>query len=240
MTTLCIETATEHGLVAIVREDGSSAFARWRSASRHGENLFGYIDSVLAELGATREELSLIGVDTGPGRFTSLRVGLGTAKGLSLGLRLPIVGVSSLRVLARSIEGDPNLVRVPIMNAYRGDVFAAAYRFQDGRVEEISAPSFGPPERVFARIRDRLGGNRIAIGGEGAKPHAAAAVAVFGAAVDPSARGPEAPSPEAIAAEVHEVFRTDGPSDLQSLEPQYLRPSDAKLPATDQGSSHPS
>jgi tRNA threonylcarbamoyl adenosine modification protein YeaZ len=169
-----------------------------------------------------------------------LRVGLGTAKGLSLGLRLPIVGVSSLRVLARSIEGDPNLVRVPIINAYRGDVFAAAYRFQDGRVEEISAPSFGPPEHVFARIRDRLGGNRIAIGGEGAEPHAAAAVAAFGAAVDPSARGPEAPSPEAIAAEVHEVFRTDGPSDLQSLEPQYLRPSDAKLPATDQGSSRPS
>ena len=234
MTTLCIETATEHGLVAIVRDDGSSAFARWRSASRHGENLFGYIERVLAELGATREELSLIGVDTGPGRFTSLRVGLGTAKGLALGLQLPIVGVSSLRVLARSIEADPSVVRVPIMNAYRGDVFAAAYRFRDGVVEEISAPQFGPPERVFARIGALLDGNRIALGGEGVEPHAAAAQKAFGVAFDESARGPEAPSPQAIAAEVREVYRTAGPSDLDSLEPQYLRPSDAKLPTQEQ------
>jgi tRNA threonylcarbamoyladenosine biosynthesis protein TsaB len=234
MTALCIETATEHGLVAIVRDDGSSAFARWRSTSRHGENLFGYIDRVLAELGATREELSLIGVDTGPGRFTSLRVGLGTAKGLALGLQLPIVGVSSLRVLGRSIEADPSLIRVPIMNAYRGDVFAAAYRFQDGTIEEISAPSFGPPERVFGRMAAVLNGSRIALGGEGAEPHAVAARESFGAAIDESARGPEAPSPQALAAEVRDVRRTSGPSDLDTLEPQYLRPSDAKLPAQTQ------
>jgi tRNA threonylcarbamoyladenosine biosynthesis protein TsaB len=240
MTALCIETATEHGLVAIARDDGSSAFARWRSASRHGENLFGYIDRVLAELGATREELSLIGVDAGPGRFTSLRVGLGTAKGLALGLQIPIVGVGSLRVLARSIEADPSLVRVPIMNAYRGDVFAAAYRFQNGALEEISAPLFGSPERVFGRLGALLGGNHIALGGEGVEPNAAAAQEAFGLAIDESARGPEAPSPDAIAAEVREVYRTTGPSDLDSLEPQYLRPSDAKLPGREQGTGFPS
>jgi tRNA A37 threonylcarbamoyladenosine modification protein TsaB len=68
MTILCIDTATEHGTVAVVRGDGSTASVRWRSAGRHGENLFGYIESALAEAGASREELSLIGVDIGPGR----------------------------------------------------------------------------------------------------------------------------------------------------------------------------
>jgi len=106
MTILCIDTATEHGTVAVVRDEGPIASVRWRSAGRHGESLFGHIESALAEAGASREELSLIGVNIGPGRFTSLRVGLGTAKGLALGLGLPIVGVSSLRVLARAIEGD--------------------------------------------------------------------------------------------------------------------------------------
>jgi tRNA threonylcarbamoyladenosine biosynthesis protein TsaB len=140
MTILCIDTATEHGTVAVVRGDGSTASVGWRSAGRHGENLFGY------KAGASREELSLIGVDIGPGRFTSLRVGLGTAKGLALGLDLPIVGVSSLRVLARAIEGDAALVRVPVMNAYRGDVFAAAHLLVDSR---SSRPRFLGRQTLF-------------------------------------------------------------------------------------------
>jgi tRNA threonylcarbamoyladenosine biosynthesis protein TsaB len=230
MTILCIDTATEHGTVAVVRDDGSSASVRWRSAGRHGENLFGYIESALAEAGASREELSLIGVDIGPGRFTSLRVGLGTAKGLALGLELPIVGVSSLRVLARAIEGDAGLVRVPVMNAYRGDVFAAAYIIDADGVEELAPVLFGPPEGVFGQIRDAVGGRPVAIGGEGVRPHAAVIEAVLGLKVDETEMSLDASTSDAIVAEVQYAIRTNGPADLDSLEPQYLRPSDAKLP----------
>ena len=205
MATLCIDTATEHGMVVVAHDDGSSATARWRSAGRHAENLFGYIESALADVGAKREDLTLVGVDVGPGRFTSVRVGLATAKGLALGLGLPIVGVSSLRVLSRSIEGAPGLVRVPVMNAYRGDVFAAAYLMNADSVEELVSPSFGPPNEVFAHIREAVGARPVAIRGEGA-------------------------SPEALLAEVLYVKNTEGPADLTLLEPQYLRPSDAKLP----------
>ncbi len=230
MTTLCIDTATEHGTVAVVRGDGSSASVRWRSAGRHGENLFGYIESALAEAGASREELSLIGVDIGPGRFTSLRVGLGTAKGLAFGLGLPIVGVSSLRVLARAVRGDAGLVRVPVMNAYRGDVFAAAYVIGDGGVEELAPALFGSPEDVFGQIRDAVAGRPIAVGGEGLGLHAAVIEAALGVKVDEAEMSLDASTPEAIVAEVQYAIRTTGPADLDSLEPQYLRPSDAKLP----------
>ena len=230
MTILCIDTATEHGIVAVVRDDGSSASERWRSTGRHGENIFGYIESVLAQVGASREELSLVGVDIGPGRFTSLRVGLGTAKGLALGLGLPIVGVSSLRVLARAIESDAGLVRVPVMNAYRGDVFAAAYIIGDDGVEELAPALFGPPKSVFERIRDAAGGRPIVVGGEGVRPHAAMIEAAFMVKVDEAEMGLDAPTSDAIVAEVQYVLRTNGPADLDSLEPKYLRPSDAKLP----------
>jgi tRNA threonylcarbamoyladenosine biosynthesis protein TsaB len=230
MTILCIDTATEHGTVAVIRDDGSTASVRWRSAGRHGENLFGYIESVLAQAGASREELSLIGVVTGPGRFTSLRVGLGTAKGLALGLGLPIVGVGSLRVLARAIEGDVGLVRVPVMNAYRGDVFAAAYLVGEGGVEELAPALFGPPQVVLTQIRDAVGGRPVAVGGEGVRPHAAVIEAVFDLKVDEAQMGLDTSSSDAIVAEVQYTIRTTGPSDLDSLEPLYLRPSDAKLP----------
>jgi tRNA threonylcarbamoyladenosine biosynthesis protein TsaB len=231
MTILCIDTATENGTVAVLRDDGSTASVRWRSAGRHGENLFGYIESALAKAGASREELSLIGVDIGPGRFTSLRVGLGTAKGLALGLGVPIVGVSSLRVLARAVEGAASLVRVPVMNAYRGDVFSAAYIIGPSGVEELAGPLFGPPEGVFGQIRDAIGGRPVAVGGEGVRPHRAVIEAVLGVHVDEAELSPDASTSDAILAEVQHAIRTTGPADLDSLEPQYLRPSDAKLPA---------
>ena len=215
MTTLCIDTATEHGMVVVARDDGSTAAARWRSAGRHAENLFGYIESALADAGASRDELALIGVSIGPGKFTSLRVGLATAKGLALGLGLPIVGVSSLRVLARSIEGDRRLVRVPVMNAYRGDVFAGAYVVDGDAIEEVVAPSSGHPDQVLERIRDAAGDRPLAMRGEGA-------------------------TPDALIAEVRYVHRTEGPADLASLEPQYLRPSDARLPDEPLSTDHSS
>ena len=231
MTILCIDTATENGTVAVLRDDGSAASVRWRSEGRHGENLFGYIESALAEVGASREELSLIGVDIGPGRFTSLRVGLGAAKGLALGLGLPIVGVSSLRVLARAIKGDAALVRVPVMNAYRGDVFSAAYMIGESGVEELAGPLFGPPEVVFGQIRTAVLGRPVAAGGEGVRPHAAVIEAVLGVKVDEAKMSFDASGSDAIVAEVQHALRTTGPADLDSLEPEYLRPSDAKLPA---------
>lgn len=230
MTTLCIDTATEFGTVVVVRQDVALASVRWRSKGRHGENLLGHIDAALAEAGASRDEISLVGVDVGPGRFTSLRVGLGTAKGIAYGLGVPIVGVSSLRVLARAIDADPTDVRVPVMNAYRGDVFAAAYRIGEGPVEELASPLFGSPTEVFRTIRDEAAGRQLILGGEGVAPHAATAEAMLGVRLDDAQRSLEAPTPEAIVAEVRYVYRVAGASDLDSLEPSYLRPSDAKLP----------
>jgi tRNA threonylcarbamoyladenosine biosynthesis protein TsaB len=215
MAILCIDTATADGLVVVAREEGATAVARWRSSGRHGENLFGYIESALADAGATRDEISLIGVSIGPGGFTSLRVGLATAKGLALGLGLPIVGVSALRVLARSIEGDAALVRVPVMKAYRGDVFTAAYVIDGEAVEEFVAPCFGPPADVLERVRAHVGERPLVLRRDAA-------------------------TPEALLAEVRHVFRTEGPADLARLEPTYLRPSDAELPRRPLRTEYPS
>lgn len=234
MTSLCIDTATEFGTVVVARDDGTFTSARWRSQGRHGENLFGHIESAMADAGIARKALSLIGVDIGPGRFTSLRVGLGTAKGLAFGLGLPIVGVSSLAVLARAIDCDRDCVRVPVMNGYRGDVFAAAYLIGDTVSEELAAPIFGSPEVVFSGIRKRLGNRPLSLGGEGVRPHARVIEAELGMRPDEAQMGLQAPTPAAIATEVHYRFRTSGPSDLDSLEPNYLRPSDAKLPKQNQ------
>lgn len=230
MTTLCIDTATEVGTVAIARDGAVAAAVTWRSSSRHGENLFGHIDSALSEAGVARSEIALIGVDIGPGRFTSLRVGLGAAKGLALGLDVPIVGVSSLRILARSLNPADEVVRVPLMNAYRGDLFAAAYVLDGDIDEELVPPIFGSPEEVLRRVRDAVGNRSIAVCGEGARARAQAVETFLGVTADGRTDPVEVASATAIAAEIEHVMRRRGPDDLASLEPLYLRPSDAKLP----------
>jgi len=139
------------------------------------------------------------------------------------------VGVSSLRVLARSLTAADEVVRVALMNAYRGDLFAAAYVLGSNIARELLPPTFGPPEEVLGRIRGAIGDRPVAFCGEGARSQAAAVEAYFG--VPQHRTEPvEAPSASAIAAEIEHVMRERGPDDLASLEPQYLRPSDAKLP----------
>lgn len=230
MATLCIDTATDHGMVVVARDDGSRAAARWHAAGKHAENIFGFIEQALADAGASRRDLSLIGVDVGPGRFTSLRVGLATAKGLALGLRLPIVGVDALRVLARSIEGDRALLRVPVMNAYRGDVFCGAYTVDEGGIKELVAPTFGPPDVVFAGIAEAARGRQVAVCGGGVAEHADLLRELLGVELDERALRPDAADPNALVEEVLHVEAAEGPADLVMLEPRYLRPSDAKLP----------
>ena len=215
-------------MVAVAPEDAPVAVARWRSAGRHAENLFSYIDAAMAEAGVSRTDLSLIAASVGPGGFTSLRVGLATAKGLALGLGLPIVGVSSLNVLARSIEGNSALVRVAVMNAYRGEVFAAAYRIVEEEVEVVSDPSFGPPAEVLASIRDAVGEAAVGFRGEGVEAHRETIETIFRLTLGEG--GTAMATPQALIEEVRYVTRTRGYAELARLEPTYLRPSDARFP----------
>ena len=230
MATLCIDTATEHGMVAVAREGHETSSARWQSKGRHGENLFGHIETAMASAGIGRSDLSLIGAGLGPGGFTSLRVGLATAKGLALGLELPIVGVSSLRVLARSIGSGDDRVCVPLIPAYRGDVFAAAYIFGRECVDVLREPFFGAPEAVFDSIREAADGRRVAVRGQPVGAHRELLEEIFGPSLHRESLSAEPATPDALVDEVIDVIRTDGYADLATLEPSYLRASDAKLP----------
>ncbi len=210
MQVLAIDTATEAGLVVIANDRNVQAASQWESRSGHAENMIAQIERVLSEAGCRREELDLIGVSVGPGGFTSVRVGMATAKGLALALDKPVVGVLSLRVHARALSADREGVRIPILSAYRGDIFTAAYAWRNGELTELVPPSHGAPESVLGAI------DRTLTSGE----------SVVRGTADPSLHA------AGLIAEVYEQFKHAGPSDLATLEPAYLRPSDAKLPGS--------
>ena len=81
-------------------------------------------------------EIGVIAVDVGPGLFTGMRVGLATAKALAFALRVPMIGISSLDLLAFPHRRSDRVV-VPVIDARKGEVFYAMYRQVPGGLQQV-------------------------------------------------------------------------------------------------------
>lgn len=97
---LAVDTSTQ--TLGLALYDGSRVLAEsiWQSRARHTVELAPAVERMLQHSAVTPAELTGLAVATGPGSFTSLRVGLAFIKGLALALKIPVVGIPSLDVLA--------------------------------------------------------------------------------------------------------------------------------------------
>ncbi len=91
---------------------------------RHAEELTPSLQTLMAAAGHTLEDVQKLVVDVGPGRFTGLRVGLATTKGLAFALQLPVVGLSSLEILAGTY---PEGLVTAVIDARREEVFQQVF-----------------------------------------------------------------------------------------------------------------
>ena len=92
-------------------------------AKGQAERLVPLLEELLAEAGITWADLCAIGVGTGPGNFTGVRISVALARGLALGLGIPAVGVTALEALAL---GVPRPVTVMI-DARRDEVYQQTF-----------------------------------------------------------------------------------------------------------------
>jgi tRNA threonylcarbamoyl adenosine modification protein YeaZ len=98
--TLGFDTSAAHCAVALLR--GQDIIAQRTEAMARGqaERLIPLIEEILAEAGVSWRSLTRIGVGTGPGNFTGIRISVSAARGLALGLEIPAIGVSAFDALA--------------------------------------------------------------------------------------------------------------------------------------------
>jgi tRNA threonylcarbamoyladenosine biosynthesis protein TsaB len=161
---LAVDTTTERGSVAVTEDDAVRGEVRLVSPEGHSRRLLPAVDFLLRSLGLRAAEVDAFAVTTGPGSFTGLRVGLSTVQGLALGTGKPCLGVSALDVLAaRNAGAAPALVA--LMDAYRGEVYAALY---DGEGRIQGRASVERPETLVARVPEVA-----AFVGDGAQRHRA-------------------------------------------------------------------
>jgi tRNA threonylcarbamoyladenosine biosynthesis protein TsaB len=180
------------------------------------------LDRLLKGAGVKVGELSGIGVDIGPGMFTSLRVGTSTAKGLAIAHRIPVVGLGSLWGIARTAR--PALDRVlSLIDARKQQVYAALYL--EGR--PAIPPSVISPEELVSEVMSALSSRTsLTVAGNGA----GICADLFAAAgVQLELTGIESPSPGVVAVEAGERIEKGLADDLAAIEPLYLRRTDAEL-----------
>jgi tRNA threonylcarbamoyladenosine biosynthesis protein TsaB len=113
----------------------------------HAAELMPSLVRVIGESGLGWDDLDAIAVGVGPGTFTGLRIGVATARGLAHARGIELRPVSSLAALAAGIDAE---LRLPLIDAKRGEVFAALYRG-----DELLWPPFAAtPETVVERVRE--------------------------------------------------------------------------------------
>src|SRR5215208_4876246 len=99
---LAVDTSTAQVGLAIYDGPQGQVISEyaWRSSQRHTVELAPAISELLTRCGLTMEDIHVLGVALGPGSFTSLRVGLSLVKGLAISRELPVIGISTLDILA--------------------------------------------------------------------------------------------------------------------------------------------
>jgi tRNA threonylcarbamoyladenosine biosynthesis protein TsaB len=218
MLILGIETATERVSVSVGGHEGVIGLFEVTKGRRHAETLVPAIDFVCKQAGIELSEISVVAVDVGPGLFTGMRVGLSAAKAIAQALSVPMIGISSLDLLAFPCRHTDRVV-VPVIDARKGEVFYAMYRQVPGGIQQVAEPAVGPVEDLMARSQDVL------VVGDGAVRYREEILEGFHCEMGGDAH----PSAGQLVQLAHARALREEWVQPREIEPVYLRAPDAKI-----------
>ncbi len=151
---LAIDTSTQIAGIALYREGSLREECTWWSEQNHTTELMPAVVALLARQGITTADLQSIAVALGPGSFNGLRVGISTAKGLAYALGIPLVGVSTLEVLAYPHALHRSPIR-PLLPSGRGQVSTALFRSWRGQWRRLEEDGLDTVENLCQRTTRR-------------------------------------------------------------------------------------
>ncbi len=154
MLVLGIETSTPQATVAIGSEQGLIASALVSRGASHNEFLLPAIRFCLDEAGLGFRNLGGVAASLGPGLYTGMRVGIATSKALAQALSVPIVGMSSLDLVAYEVRYAPKTI-CAALDARRGEVFYAFYKASPGGIQRMSDYRVEKPEKLAVGLASR-------------------------------------------------------------------------------------
>jgi len=220
---LGIDCATWTASVGVVGDREVLAESTRRVSGSHAAHLLELIEHALGACARRLAEVDLIAVSLGPGSFTGLRISLSTAKGLAMATGADLVGVSTLEALAT--VAAPRGGRIcPVLDARKGEVYAAVFAAAAGRVTRLQADRALTPRELAAS----LPGGTCTLVGDGVDAYRP----LWSELLPDAVLIPFAeifPSGAAVARLGEESMRHGGASDAGRLEPRYCRKAEAEI-----------
>ena len=132
-TVLAFDTSAAHCAAALLLPGGHCLTRHVPMDKGQGEALIPLLEGLLAEGGITWADLTRIGVGTGPGNFTGVRISVAAARGLALGLGIPAVGVTALEAAAHALPRP----LVVAEDARRGEVYCQSFTPEPGEARLV-------------------------------------------------------------------------------------------------------
>ncbi|MFB6291621.1 MAG: tRNA (adenosine(37)-N6)-threonylcarbamoyltransferase complex dimerization subunit type 1 TsaB [Candidatus Bipolaricaulia bacterium] len=148
MLTLGFDTATEVGSIGLIDEGEVIGEFTFGAKESQSERLLPSIDLLLGQADIDISEIEKLAVSRGPGSFTGLRIGISTAKGLAMGLGVPLVGVPLTTCYFTRVKDFPGPIYTLIKDR-RNLVYYASFNETGDRVDEEESISIdGLKERI--------------------------------------------------------------------------------------------
>lgn len=188
----------------------------------HAQRLTPLIEDVCAHADGPTEDLDAVAVSMGPGSYTGLRIGVSTAKGWALSADAAFVGVPTLEAYAAQLGpiGAPGDVVCALLDARRDEVYAGAYRRTTNGLE-VHAATTALPVKDLPEWLGTVEGQLWLLGDGAPKSHEVLASGTAPCTVVPVDEMP--PSAAWVARRGRQRLEADGPDDVATVEPLYVK-----------------
>ena len=150
MLILAVDTSSPSGSIAVLRGEKVIGVVSTTTEETYSSRMFRQLDFLLAELRLTQNKFDLFAVNSGPGSFTGLRVGLTAAKGWAEAYSKPVGAISGLEAVAAQSRSGP--VLVPVIDARRGQLYFGFYRREQTRLRRQGDERVATPEEFLAAL----------------------------------------------------------------------------------------
>ncbi|MCK5423994.1 MAG: tRNA (adenosine(37)-N6)-threonylcarbamoyltransferase complex dimerization subunit type 1 TsaB [Emcibacter sp.] len=224
MTILALDSALSSCSAAVIKDDEILSEIFEMRMRGQAERLIPMCQQVCGQAKLSFDELSAIAVTRGPGTFTGVRIGLAAAKGLALALDIPLIGLTTLEVVARNAAEGGCAGRIAIAHdARRSEVYLQLFDLKDGNSSPLSEPVAVPLSDVEQYLDEEV----LFLAGTGVdlvKSNLSQGIMAGLVFPDISAQ----PNAGTVARMAAEKLGTGNESDV--VVPLYLRPPDAVAP----------
>ncbi len=223
MKVLALDTSTDVASAAVMEDGRLLGEYTLDHKKTHSQKIMVMVERLLDDLEINPLDIDVFAAAAGPGSFTGLRIGTATIKALAHAAGKDTVSVGTLEAMAYNIPCTDAVI-APLIDARRGNVYAALYKCGDPP-DEIIAPCGVSVEEFAERCAEY---DAVVFVGDGAEVNRAFLEERLGEkALFPPASLMGARASSTAAAATDKARRGETLS-YAELKPQYIKKSQAE------------